>query len=515
MKKNQHNSQLNKVTSLLLTATLVLTTLGVVNINAYATEYTSTERYRTGLDSPIFVTNEITQEEYEDKVDEESLVSIANAIKLTDDYWTQFSVPYYEYRDSMSDKQIELYDKLYDSLYEMIDGGADLTEKYGSQYLTPAVTFDGISNTDAMCIGYLMLYVHPELYYLNTVIKVGNVEDSTDKFIQLGVYGDFKSGDVRSEYAAAIQEKIDWYLEQIVINESTTPLEIEQEIHDLICDNVSYDSKASYNQSCASTFLIDRTVCAGYSESFAMLCRASGIPVISVTSDEHEWNEVLLGDYWYVVDVTWDDQGYNISYDYFNKSYATVYGYSEHSTSMHTVEPKPWDYVGYPECLYDYGNEPGDEPEPEPEPEPQPIFASVNVYRLYNPNTGEHFYTTNYSEVLSLDDMGWTYEGVAWNAPDLASTEYAETEAVYRLCDPNTGDHLYTMNYDEMQLLVVIGWIYEGINWYSDPGQGAALYRLYNPNADIGAHHYTTNYEECFALIEAGWEYEGVAWYGM
>lgn len=38
------------------------------------------------------------------------------------------------------------------------------------------------------------------------------------------------------------------------------------------------------------------------------------------------------------------------------------------------------------------------------------------MYRLYNPNSGEHFYTANSAERDNLKRLGWSLEGVAWYA---------------------------------------------------------------------------------------------------
>ncbi|UQF11564.1 hypothetical protein M2919_08860 [Vagococcus lutrae] len=35
------------------------------------------------------------------------------------------------------------------------------------------------------------------------------------------------------------------------------------------------------------------------------------------------------------------------------------------------------------------------------------------VYRVFNPNTGEHFYTKNAAEKSHLARVGWNDEGVA------------------------------------------------------------------------------------------------------
>ena len=39
-----------------------------------------------------------------------------------------------------------------------------------------------------------------------------------------------------------------------------------------------------------------------------------------MTSDGHEWSQVKIGNCWYAVDVTWDDNTYGYTHNYFNKS---------------------------------------------------------------------------------------------------------------------------------------------------------------------------------------------------
>ena len=142
--------------------------------------------------------------------------------------------------------------------------------------------------------------------------------------------------------------------------------------------------------------------------------------------------------------------------------------------------------------------------------ESEQINGNSKMYRMYNPNSGEHFYTSNPNEGFSLQKRGWYYEGIAWNSPSSGNS-------VYRLYNPNTGDHHYTTNAGEKDSLVVAGWSDEGIGWYSYPGSdGVPLYRLYNPNATgAGSHHYTTNASERDNLVAAGWQSEGVGWYGQ
>jgi len=75
------------------------------------------------------------------------------------------------------------------------------------------------------------------------------------------------------------------------------------------------------------------------------------------------------------------------------------------------------------------------------------------MYRLYNKNSGEHFYTSGLNEANNLKSSGWDYEGYAWVAPTTGNP-------VHRLYNPNAGDHHYTVGTLEKNNLIEAGWDY-------------------------------------------------------
>jgi surface antigen len=131
------------------------------------------------------------------------------------------------------------------------------------------------------------------------------------------------------------------------------------------------------------------------------------------------------------------------------------------------------------------------------------------MYRLYNPYSGEHFYTSSVNEVCMLVVEGWQYEGAGWVAPATSSTP------VYRLYNPYAGDHHYTTSSFERDHLIDVGWNDEGIGWYSDDTRSVPVYRQYNPYAEVGTHNYTTSAYERDSLVGIGWRDEGVGWYAL
>ena len=142
------------------------------------------------------------------------------------------------------------------------------------------------------------------------------------------------------------------------------------------------------------------------------------------------------------------------------------------------------------------------------------LVAANPMNRLYNPNSGEHFYTADVKEKEALVNLGWNDEGYGWVAPKKASND----KPVYRLYNPNAGDHHYTMSKEERNTLVAYGWKDENVGWYSAEdashnGKTVTVWRQYNPYANgAGSHNYTTDRAENNYLVSLGWIYEGAAW---
>ena len=139
--------------------------------------------------------------------------------------------------------------------------------------------------------------------------------------------------------------------------------------------------------------------------------------------------------------------------------------------------------------------------------DPNPVGTQA-MYRLYNPNSGEHFYTASTIERDSVIAAGWNDEGIGWTAP-------TEGIQVYRLYNSYAGEHHYTTSAEERDMLVSVGWTWEEGGWFSDVDESVPLYRAYNPNAFANNHHYTTDRGEFVTLLGLGWQDEGIGWHGV
>lgn len=127
------------------------------------------------------------------------------------------------------------------------------------------------------------------------------------------------------------------------------------------------------------------------------------------------------------------------------------------------------------------------------------------VYRLYCPTNGEHLYTTDVNERNVLyKDYGWGYEGVGWYTDETGTP-------VYRLYNPILKNHLYTTDSYEVEVLTSKhGWVKDnnGKPLFYSSGY-VAIYRVYNEKLN-GMHHLTTDYNEYVTLPKFGWGCEGI-----
>lgn len=152
----------------------------------------------------------------------------------------------------------------------------------------------------------------------------------------------------------------------------------------------------------------------------------------------------------------------------------------------------------------------------------------IDVVRLYNPWTGEHLFSVDQKEVSDCEKAGWQNEGTFWKAYSHVGDWQAKFggkdkkcgATVYRLYNPWTGEHLYTTSSEEYNKLKTTGWNGEGIAFYSvnvkedNTAQVAetdvinttpqGVYRAFNKNVTVGTHNFA-GYEENATMLANGW----------
>lgn len=131
----------------------------------------------------------------------------------------------------------------------------------------------------------------------------------------------------------------------------------------------------------------------------------------------------------------------------------------------------------------------------------------VMMYRLYNPYSHEHLFTIDSLEKDKLASIGWSFEGSVGKVGT-----HGEKGGVYRLYNKTSGEHHYTMDEDEVAHCVKAGWINEGVKFFSVDEGELAMYSMYNPYEKEFYHHYTSDAGEMAKMVHDGWRKETIKW---
>lgn len=177
-------------------------------------------------------------------------------------------------------------------------------------YILPRVSYGALTLDQMKRVVNCFIFENPQYYFLRTAI----VYSEGTRVMTIGLYSQFAKGSVRADYTEAFLGQLEAW--EAGFAGAGTTVELETQIHQCVCDNVSYNEDldvvdaddVQLSQSCISGVLFDRsTVCTGYAKLFSLLCNRAGITCVTVTSNGHAWNKVRMGGVWYNVDCTWDD----------------------------------------------------------------------------------------------------------------------------------------------------------------------------------------------------------------
>jgi uncharacterized repeat protein (TIGR02543 family) len=232
--------------------------------------------------------------------------------------------------------------------------------------MTDYVYSSKLSQKEEFLIAVIFRYANPQYYFLQSSFGYSYYQGEYGMTIE--VYRAFAKGADRALATKKFQTAVQSWVAQI--SGYDTDYDKVKAIHDLICENVTYnhsvvgsdgvtiDTKAeetAMTQSAYSTFTMGTTVCAGYALACELLCNAVGVDAIMVTSSTHGWNKVRIEDSWYNVDCTWDDLDDEdvLMYSYFARS---DYAY-DHKLSDASIHQEESYWNGYlPSCTLDSGS---------------------------------------------------------------------------------------------------------------------------------------------------------------
>ena len=142
------------------------------------------------------------------------------------------------------------------------------------------------------------------------------------------------------------------------------------------------------------------------------------------------------------------------------------------------------------------------------------------VYRLFNVVSGNHLFTTNLVEIDLL--TGSAQNSTCINVGIAYPVSVGANHDLYSFYNSHTDRHFYSSNSYERDLLISnsdSGYIYEGVAYqvFTEISNTSAVlspvFRFFDPDRDV--HLYTATYQEKAIWESNGlnWINEGIAWY--
>ena len=158
-------------------------------------------------------------------------------------------------------------------------------------------------------------------------------------------------GSIKPEYEKMFKEKfyntdgigfvnkyVDYSVKKAVseaVTDDMSDMEKVKALHDKLCSMTRYDhgnTDDPKNHVDVSVFLNDSTVCEGYARAMNLMLHEAGVESCYVDTDTHAWVIVKLGDHYFHVDPTWDDNDEDITtYNWFMKADSEIKDDPSHS----------------------------------------------------------------------------------------------------------------------------------------------------------------------------------------
>ncbi len=156
-----------------------------------------------------------------------------------------------------------------------------------------------------------------------------------------------------------------------LITDDMTDVEKIKMIHDYLILTTTYDhvniSAGTASNSVYNTYgciIGHRCVCQGYAYAFMDIMTYLGIDCVELSGGHHAWNAVKVGDYWYYIDLTWDDPydggrskpSKNVFYEFDYPHYNYFLVTEEFLTKNHTLDKaynSDYKLTDLPECFDD------------------------------------------------------------------------------------------------------------------------------------------------------------------
>ena len=198
--------------------------------------------------------------------------------------------------DALDAPAQNLYDTLCTACTRIDDSEGDYD---ASDY----IYYSDLTNEQVGDTVLIFTYNHPEFFWVSNTFVSGTITRSgrTRSFVQLQVYDAYQDGTARQAAKQTILDTAQTYIDSAMAYH--TDYDRSDYLRQALRQDITY-ATGDLDQSMASALIDKKTVCAGFTKAYTMLCNAVGVPAISMTGVNHGWNAVQIAGAWYYVDVT-------------------------------------------------------------------------------------------------------------------------------------------------------------------------------------------------------------------
>ena len=140
---------------------------------------------------------------------------------------------------------------------------------------------------------------------------------------------------------------------------------------------------------------------------------------------------------------------------------------------------------------------------------------NISLHKLINKETGRYLFTGDNAEITNLVAQGWDDDGIAFSLFTPLGSMPANQVDVIRLYNPSTSDHFYTTDSSEATAAIAVGYTYEAIigrALKADPKNQNQITVQRFFNSQTGEHYYTDSDSQGASLEANGYSKEGAAW---
>ncbi len=171
----------------------------------------------------------------------------------------------------------------------------------------------------------------PQYFWIPPAYYTGNSQDGETIRILFEGQDDLTYLIDKSQKAQMEKELLNRVNEIMSQVTATTPFEIELQLHDILCENLTYSKNDNdpLVYTAYGALVKGKAVCEGYSRAMQLLLAQYNIKstLVTGTADNigHMWNLVYLENAWYHLDATWNDlENGKVSHTYFNLTDAEI-----------------------------------------------------------------------------------------------------------------------------------------------------------------------------------------------